>query len=59
MRRRDLLAALAAAPLVPARALAQEPPRMLRVGWATIFPRTAPQYAAFEKRMAALGYEHG
>jgi putative ABC transport system substrate-binding protein len=59
MRRRDLLAALAAAPLVPARALAQAPPGMLRVGWATIFPRTAPQYTAFEKKMAELGYEQG
>ncbi|MGO8868580.1 MAG: ABC transporter substrate-binding protein [Alphaproteobacteria bacterium] len=59
MRRRGLLAALAAAALVPARLFAQVPPKMLRVGLASVFPRTAPQYAAFEKRMGELGYEEG
>jgi putative ABC transport system substrate-binding protein len=59
MRRRDLIAVLAAASLVPARIFAQAPPKMLRVGLVNIFPRTAPQDAAFEKRMAELGYEEG
>ena len=59
MRRRDLLAALAAASLVPTRVFAQVPPKMLRVGWVTVLPRTTPHYVAFEKRMAELGYEEG
>ncbi|HXQ68454.1 MAG TPA: ABC transporter substrate-binding protein [Alphaproteobacteria bacterium] len=59
MRRRDLLAALAAASLVPTRVFAQVPPKMLRVGLAAIVPRTAPWWAAFAKRMAELGYEEG
>lgn len=59
MRRRNLLVALAAASLVPARVAAQVPPKMLRVGCASVLPRTAPQWAAFEKRMAGLGYEEG
>jgi ABC-type uncharacterized transport system substrate-binding protein len=57
MRRRDLLAALAAAALVPARLTAQPRPKMLRVGLAALVPGTDPQWATFEKRMAELGYE--
>ena len=59
MRRRGLLAALAAAALVPTRAFTQVPPKMLRVGLAALVPRTDTQWAAFEKRMAELGYEEG
>jgi len=59
MRRRDLIAALAAASLAPTRVLAQVPPKMLRVGLASVIPRTAPHYAALEKRMTELGYEEG
>jgi len=58
--RREIIAALlAAASFVPARLTAQMPPKMLRVGLVGNFPRTAPHYAAFEKRMAELGYEEG
>jgi putative ABC transport system substrate-binding protein len=32
---------------------------MLRVGYSGILPREAPHYAAFEKRMAELGYQQG
>ena len=32
---------------------------MLRVGYSGILPREAPHYAAFEKRMAELGYQPG
>src|SRR5208282_6873362 len=53
------IVALAAASLASTRVLAQAQPKMLRVGWATFIPRTAPHYAAFEKRMAELGYEEG
>ncbi|HUI17465.1 MAG TPA: ABC transporter substrate-binding protein [Alphaproteobacteria bacterium] len=59
MRRRDLLAALAAAALVPTRLTAQVPPKMLRVGWAGPVPSTSPFHGAFRKRMAELGYEEG
>src|SRR5208282_6522778 len=59
MRRRDLIAALAAASFVPARVLAQVLPKMLRVGLVGFTPRTAPQFAAFAKRMAELGYAEG
>jgi putative tryptophan/tyrosine transport system substrate-binding protein len=59
MRRRDFIAALAAATLAPTRVFAQAQPKVLRVGLASVFPRTAPQYVAFEKRMAELGYEEG
>jgi putative tryptophan/tyrosine transport system substrate-binding protein len=59
MRRRGLLAALAAASLAPTRVFAQAQPKMLRVGLVGIGPRTAPYFAAFEKRMAELGYEEG
>jgi putative tryptophan/tyrosine transport system substrate-binding protein len=31
--------------------------KMLRVGYSGIMPRGAPHYAAFEKRMAELGYQ--
>ncbi|HUI17462.1 MAG TPA: ABC transporter substrate-binding protein [Alphaproteobacteria bacterium] len=59
MRRRDLIAALAAASLATTRAFAQAPPKMLYVGLVGALPRTTPLYVAFEKRMAELGYEEG
>jgi putative ABC transport system substrate-binding protein len=34
-------------------------PKMLRVGYSGMLPREAPHYAAFEKRMAELGYQQG
>src|ERR1700716_1268318 len=42
----------------PLTARAQQP-KMLRVGFSGILPRAAPHYAAFEKRMAELGYQQG
>jgi putative ABC transport system substrate-binding protein len=59
MKRRDLLVAIAAASLAPTRVFAQAQPNMLYVGLVGALPRTAPIYAAFEKRMAELGYEEG
>ncbi|HUI17463.1 MAG TPA: ABC transporter substrate-binding protein [Alphaproteobacteria bacterium] len=59
MRRRDLIAVLAAASFVPTRVLAQAQPKMLRVGLVSVLPRTAPVWVAFAKRMAELGYEEG
>ena len=59
LKRRDLVAGLAAASLVPARVLAQSQPKMLRVGWVSILPKTMPFYAPFAKRMTELGYEEG
>jgi len=59
MRRRDLIAALAAASLVTTRVFAQMPPKMLRVGLVSIRPRTASYFTAFAKRMTELGYEEG
>jgi hypothetical protein len=32
---------------------------MLRVGYSGILPREAPHYAAFETRMAEIGYQQG
>jgi hypothetical protein len=59
MSRREFItllsSAMAAWPLV-GRAQA---PKMLRVGYSGMLPRAAAHYAAFEKRMAELGYlEH-
>src|ERR1700730_7918276 len=58
MRRREFIALLGgAAAAWPPAARAQ--PKMLRVGYSGILPRGAPHYAAFEKRMAELGYQQG
>src|SRR5215471_16581187 len=57
--RRKFLATLGgAAAALPCAARAQQP-KMLRVGYSGILPRGAPHYAAFERRMAELGYEPG
>src|SRR6476659_7419900 len=58
MTRRDFIAALGSAVVWPLAARAQQP-KMLRVGYSGILPREAPHYAAFEKRMAELGYQQG
>jgi hypothetical protein len=55
MTRRDFTAALGSAVVWPLAARAQQP-KMLRVGYSGIMPREAPHYAAFEKRMAELGF---
>src|SRR5262249_39446720 len=57
--RRKFLAALGGAAVAwPVTAHAQQP-KMLRVGYSGILPRGAPHYAAFERRMAELGYHPG
>src|SRR5215467_8279698 len=59
MRRRAFLTLLCGtAATWPLAARAQQP-KMLRVGYSGILPRGAPHYAAFERRMAELGYQEG
>jgi putative ABC transport system substrate-binding protein len=57
MIRREFIALLGAVTW-PLAARAQQP-KMLRVGYSGMLPREAPHYAAFEKRMAELGYQQG
>src|SRR4051812_14500869 len=57
MQRRQFIAFVGAAAAWPSTARAQ--PKMLRVGYSGILPRGAPHYAAFEARMAELGYQQG
>ncbi|HEV2547531.1 MAG TPA: ABC transporter substrate-binding protein [Stellaceae bacterium] len=60
MRRRDIIALVGSAALTwPLLARAQQRPGVLRVGAAGIQPRTASIYAAFEQRIAELGYREG
>jgi putative ABC transport system substrate-binding protein len=56
MRRREFIAGLGSAVVWPLGARAQQP-KLLRVGYSGMLPRDAPHYAAFEKRMAELGYQ--
>jgi putative tryptophan/tyrosine transport system substrate-binding protein len=56
MKRRAFIAGLGSAAAWPLVARAQQP-KLLRVGYSGILPRDAPHYAAFEKRMAELGYQ--
>ena len=58
MNRRTFIAALGGAAAWPLVARAQQP-KMLRVGFSGIMSRDALHYAAFEKRMAELGYQQG
>jgi putative tryptophan/tyrosine transport system substrate-binding protein len=58
MRRRQFIMFLGgAAAAWPLATRAQ--PKMLSVGYSGILPRGAPHYAAFERRMAELGYQQG
>jgi putative ABC transport system substrate-binding protein len=57
MRRREFIAGLGSAAVWPLAARAQQGQKMLRVGTVSAQPRSF--FAAFEKRMAALGYEQG
>src|SRR5438094_7316168 len=57
--RRTFLAALGGAAVSWPLAGRTQQPKMLRVGYSGILPRDAPHYAAFEKRMAELGYQQG
>jgi putative tryptophan/tyrosine transport system substrate-binding protein len=58
MKRRAFIAGLGSAAAWPVVARGQQP-KMLRVGYSGIMPRDAPHYAAFEKRMAEIGYQQG
>jgi putative ABC transport system substrate-binding protein len=58
IRRRKFITLLGGAAAWPLAARAQTP-KMLRVGYSGMLPREAPHYAAFEKRMAELGYQEG
>jgi putative tryptophan/tyrosine transport system substrate-binding protein len=58
MRRREFITLLGGAAAWPVAARAQSP-KMLRVGYSGMLPRDALHYAAFEKRMAELGYQEG
>jgi len=58
-RRETIAALLAAAALAPTRLFAQTPPKMLRMGSASLNSSTMPIVLAFKKRMAELGYEEG
>ena len=58
MRRRAFIAALGGAAAWPLAARGQQP-KMLRVGFSGIMSRDALHYAAFEKRMAEIGYQQG
>jgi putative ABC transport system substrate-binding protein len=58
LRRRQFITLLGGAAAWPLAAVAQSP-KKLRVGYSGMLPRDAPHYAAFEKRMAELGYQPG
>ena len=58
MRRRAFITLLGGATAWPLVAHAQSP-KMLRVGYSGMMTREASHYAAFEKRMAELGYQEG
>jgi hypothetical protein len=58
MKRREFITLLGGAACWPLAAHAQQP-KILRVGYSGIMQRDAPHYAAFEKRMAELGYQQG
>ena len=59
LKRRDFITLLGGAVAAWPLAARAQPPKMLRVGYSGMLPREAPHYAAFEKRMAELGYQEG
>ena len=59
MNRREFIKILGGAAMAWPLAGRAQQPKMLRVGYSGILPRGAPHYAAFERRMAELGYEPG
>src|SRR5262249_36847872 len=59
IERRKFLATLGGAAAAWPLAAGAQQPKMLRVGYSGILPRGAPHYAAFERRMAELGYQPG
>ena len=59
MKRRDFITLVGGAAVVWSLAAHAQSPKMLRVGYSGMLSREAPHYAAFEKRMAELGYQEG
>jgi putative tryptophan/tyrosine transport system substrate-binding protein len=60
MNRRGFITLLGGASVWPLAARAQQPAKkMLRVGTVSAQQRSAPQWAAFVRRMAELGYQEG
>jgi ABC-type uncharacterized transport system substrate-binding protein len=59
MRRRKFISLLGGAAATWPLAVVAQSPKMLRVGYSGMLPRDAPHYAAFERRMAELGYQPG
>lgn len=59
MKRRDFLMLMGGAAASWLTHRTQSEPGMLRVGTANVQPRSAPQWVAFQDRMAALGYVEG
>jgi putative tryptophan/tyrosine transport system substrate-binding protein len=56
MRRRDFIMIASSAAAWPFAALAQQPPKIFRIGITTIQQRTSPPYVAFDQRLRELGY---
>jgi putative ABC transport system substrate-binding protein len=59
VRRREVIALLGGAAAAWPLAARAQSPKLLRVGYSGMLTREAPHYAAFEKRMAELGYQEG
>jgi len=60
MRRRQFISLLGGAAVSPSLATQANPGAgSLRVGAASLTPRSYPFWVAFEERMAALGYQEG
>jgi putative ABC transport system substrate-binding protein len=59
IKRREFITLLSGAAAAWPLAAGAQSPKMLRVGYSGMLPRDAPHYAAFERRMAELGYQPG
>jgi putative ABC transport system substrate-binding protein len=59
IRRREFIMLLGGAAATWPLAVQAQSPKMLRVGYSGMMTRDAPHYAAFQKRMAELGYQEG
>ena len=60
MRRRDFIKAITVSAAWPLAARAQQPAKtVLRVGTVSAVQQSSPQWVAFMRRMAELGYEEG
>jgi putative ABC transport system substrate-binding protein len=59
MRRRDFIKVIGGTAAAWPLAVRAQPSAMLRVATANVQPRSAPQWVAFERRLAQLGYLEG